>query len=77
MTGNVVKDPEGGYAAFFDEFPEIIAEGASVKEAKENLIEALREVLHYRKLSTNSKNQAPRTPREAPSEVKHFELQIA
>ncbi len=72
VTGNLVRGDHGRYAAYFDEFPELIAEGENSKEAKENLIEALKELLEYRKAI--SKKQAESAGKQ---KVDHFQLEIA
>jgi predicted RNase H-like HicB family nuclease len=75
LNGNLVKAASGRYTAYFDEFPEIIAEGENEENAKENLILALKEVLKYRKeLSqdrSTSQNYKPTIP------TKRFELPLA
>jgi len=44
----MVEDPKiGGYTAFFKQFPNIISEGETVKEAKDNLINAIYDALHH------------------------------
>jgi predicted RNase H-like HicB family nuclease len=52
ITGNeftIVLEPaeEGGYTAFIPEVPGAISEGETVEEARENVLDALRELTEY------------------------------
>ncbi|MCE3238516.1 MAG: HicB like antitoxin of bacterial toxin-antitoxin system [Gammaproteobacteria bacterium] len=40
---------EGGYVCWFEEIPEAMSQGETVDEAKANLINALREIIKYRR----------------------------
>ncbi|MCC2667177.1 MAG: HicB like antitoxin of bacterial toxin-antitoxin system [Gammaproteobacteria bacterium] len=40
---------EGGYVCWFEEIPEAMSQGETVDEAKANLINALREIIEYRR----------------------------
>ena len=45
-----VEDPKcGGYTAFFKHLPDILAEGATMKAAKRNLLNAVYDVNKYSK----------------------------
>jgi predicted RNase H-like HicB family nuclease len=61
---------------FFDEFPEITAEGENADEAKANLLEALKEVLEYRRYRARqaaNENDECREKKSKPD----FQLEIA
>jgi predicted RNase H-like HicB family nuclease len=45
LTAVFLPAPEGGYSAFVEEIPGAISEGETIEEARENLADALREVL--------------------------------
>ncbi len=49
LHGVVVESLKGGYTGYFSEFPEAIAEGETEAEMQSNLLEALREVLSYKR----------------------------
>ena len=40
---------EGGYVCWFEEFPEAMSQGETIQEAQANLLDALEEVLKYRR----------------------------
>lgn len=42
-----VKDPELGYTAFFGEFPKVISEGKTIKEAQMNLWNAIYDLMKH------------------------------
>lgn len=44
---------EGGYVCWFEEIPEAMSQGATVNEAKSNLINALTEIVEYRREQAN------------------------
>ena len=44
-----IAAPEGGFTGYFVEFPEAIAEGENEVEVEQNLVEALRTILEYRR----------------------------
>lgn len=71
VTGNLIEGEHGRYSAYFTEFPELIAEGENIKDAKANLIEALQELLEYRR----SKNAQIKKPSD--KKINQFELAIA
>ena len=48
LTAVFEKAKEGGYVCWFEEIPEAISQGETRKEAKENLLDALKLVLEYR-----------------------------
>ncbi|MEO8149132.1 MAG: type II toxin-antitoxin system HicB family antitoxin [Bacteroidia bacterium] len=59
-TAIIVKASDGSYTGYIEEVPGAISQGATVKETKSNLVEALQMVLDYyknetRKLLRNSK----------------------
>lgn len=41
--------PEGGYTAAIPEFPGVHSEGETIEEAKEMVLDALREVMAFRR----------------------------
>lgn len=41
---------EGGFTCFIEEFPEVFSEGETLEEARENLADALREVVAWKRL---------------------------
>jgi len=61
--------------AYFDEFPDIIAEGENEEEAKENLLEALSEVLQYRMLKNQEQGGQIETHSQKP--IKRFEVSFS
>lgn len=40
---------EGGYVCWFEEMPEVMSQGDDLDEAKSNLLDALKEVVDYRR----------------------------
>jgi len=55
--------PEGGYTCHFEEMPEIFSEGESLELAKENLLDALTQVMEYHREEAR-KNPIPGAMRE-------------
>jgi predicted RNase H-like HicB family nuclease len=49
MTIIFVPAEEGGYTAFIPEVPGAISEGETIKEAREMVLDALRELTTYRR----------------------------
>ncbi len=50
ITGVMIQDPvTDGITAYFAEFPEVIAQGVNKVEAKNNLMEALKLMLEFKK----------------------------
>ena len=47
LTAVFRKAPEGGYTCGFEELPDVFSEGETIKEAKANLLDALKLVLEY------------------------------
>jgi predicted RNase H-like HicB family nuclease len=45
LSAVLVPVPEGGCSAFVEEIPSAISEGQTIKEARENLADALRMVI--------------------------------
>ena len=54
---------EGGYTCFVEEIPAAISEGDTFKEAKANLLDALKLVLEYQR-DQAKKNLSPKAVRE-------------
>jgi predicted RNase H-like HicB family nuclease len=54
---------EGGYTCFVEEIPAAISEGDTLKEAKANLLDALKLVLEYQRDQVK-KNLSPKAVRE-------------
>ena len=49
LHGNLIESEPGRYVAFFDEFPEIIAQGNSEEDVKDRLLSGLISILKRRK----------------------------
>jgi predicted RNase H-like HicB family nuclease len=49
LTAVFEPAPEGGYTCHVEELPEIFSEGETVEEAKANLLDALTQVMEYRR----------------------------
>lgn len=49
LHGVIIQSQQGGFMGYFSEFPEAIAEGESEQEVQQNLFEALKEVISYRR----------------------------
>ena len=54
---------EGGYTCFIEEIPAAISEGDTLKEAKANLLDALKLVLEYQREQVQ-KSLSPKAVRE-------------
>lgn len=53
LTGILIKDITGkGYTAYFAEFPEAIADGNTIDDAQNNLLDAFKMILETRKLES-------------------------
>jgi predicted RNase H-like HicB family nuclease len=48
LNGVLIQNPSGRFTAYFEEFPDIIAEGNDEPEAKKNLVEALIMVAQFK-----------------------------
>lgn len=49
ITGVMIQDPETkGYTAYFAEFPEVIAQGDNLDEAKANLMQAFKSMIEFK-----------------------------
>lgn len=48
LTAVFEEAKEGGYVCWFEEIPEAMSQGETIKEAKKNLLNALRLALEYR-----------------------------
>jgi predicted RNase H-like HicB family nuclease len=70
LHGNLIECNSGSYAAFFDEFPEIIAEGDTESETKERLVRGLLKIL-------SEKRQKENTFTIGEKKVSHFQLTAA
>ena len=73
LHGNLVESEPGRFVAFFDEFPEIIAQGTTKDEAKERLLRGLLSILERKR------NQSEGMPQVNSNKTKvtHFELSAA
>lgn len=72
LHGNMIKGESGIYVAYFDEFPDIIAQGETQGETKERLIRGLASILERKK------QESPKYKAEFnASQVTHFELNAA
>jgi predicted RNase H-like HicB family nuclease len=72
LHGNLVEEEEGRITAYFEEFPDIVAEGENEEEAKENLLIALSEVFEYWK--KRGKENADAAEMYSKKPVKRFEV---
>jgi len=52
ITAIVQKTPEGGYIGQLQEFPEVLSQGKTIEELKENLEDALNLILETRRKTT-------------------------
>ena len=48
LSGVLIQNPSGRITAYFEEFPDVIAEGDNEHEAKKNLVEALIMVAQFK-----------------------------
>ena len=48
LTAIYEEAKEGGYVCWVEEIPEAMSQGETMKEAKQNLIDALRLIMEYR-----------------------------
>ena len=72
ITGILIQDPiDNGYTAYFAEFPEVVAEGDSEMEAKQNLHNALKIMFELRKQESTMVHP------NLEGRVSSFNLQIA
>lgn len=59
LTGILIKDEtDRGYTAYFAEFPEAIADGNTIENAHENLIDAFKVMLETRRLESYPEDKA-------------------
>lgn len=72
FTGVLIQDEDKGYTAYIAEFPEIIAEGDNEEEAKDNLFDAFRLMLDFKKENMSINNDISST-----SIIKNFDLEVA
>lgn len=54
LTGIIIETESKRYTAFFEEFPEVLAEGDTEEEVKMNLLNAVKTVLEYKKKQYNT-----------------------
>lgn len=47
LTAVYEPAPERGYTCRFEELPEVFSEGETIEEAKENLLDALNQIMEY------------------------------
>lgn len=57
LNGIIIPTESGRYTAFFQEIPNVFAEGDSEKEVKENLIKALELTFEYRRRKALSSDE--------------------
>ena len=55
LTALFEPAPEGGYTCFFEEYPGVFSEGETVEEARENLLDALREVVSWHRAQSRAR----------------------
>lgn len=72
LTGNLIKGEAGRYIGYFNEFPEVIAQGKTEEETKERLLRGLVSILERKKKESISNQQDING-----GEVRHFELSAA
>ena len=73
FTGIMIQDPnDKEYTAYFAEFPEVIAEGATFEEAKYNLFEAFKIMLEVKKQEFQKDINFNMS-----SKVENFQLELA
>jgi len=49
ITGVMIQDPDShGYTAYFAEFPEVIAQGTDLENAKSNLLLAFKSMIEFK-----------------------------
>ena len=46
---------EGGYVCWFEEMPEVMSQGDTLDDAKANLLDALKEIVDYRREQARQK----------------------
>ena len=64
LTAVYVPAEEGGYTAYIEEIPAAISEGETLEEARENLVDALREVLECNRELARRQTEAQSALRE-------------
>lgn len=72
LTAVIIEDPEGGFTGYFAEFPEAIAEGETEDELEENLLEAFKSVLDYRREENENSSS-----KGISKKTKMFNLEVA
>lgn len=77
LTAVIIQDQQHrGFTAYFAEFPEIIADGATESEAKENLMEALHVLLLVKKDEAELQSGA-QTFNDQKITTENFEFELA
>jgi len=61
LTAVFEEAKEGGYVCWFEEIPEAMSQGETRKEAKQNLLDALKLILEYRHESAERQLKKLRT----------------
>lgn len=65
LTAVFEPAPEGGFTCFIEEFPGIFSEGETLEEARENLADALREMVSWQRDQSHAQHaRAIREPLE-------------
>ena len=73
FTGVLIQDPsDGGYTAYIAELPEVIAEGATIAEANDNLFEAFNIVMDVKR--EDSKSQLAQTNYKVTEQELNFSM---
>lgn len=59
LTGILIKDnKDKGFTAYFAEFPEAIADGITIENAQENLLDAFKIMLESRRLESYNEDKS-------------------
>lgn len=75
LSGVLILNPSGRYTAYFEEFPDIVAEGDNETQAKDSLIETLLLVAQYKvkqRVNASTCHVATELCESEPRTVKHF-----
>jgi len=63
ITAIIEKDPSGWYIGQLEEFPEVLSQGKTIEELKDNLIDALKLVLEAQREKTKIQYTGKKTIR--------------
>jgi len=63
ITAIIEKSPEGWYVGQLEEFPEVISQGKSIEELKDNLMDALSLVMAEQREKTKEEYKGKKTIR--------------